>query len=123
MEVETHHGEQAETGVSLRYEFTGNLDPVARRLLGGTRPTWRQEVRIRGDAEGRLSFAADANPRLLHGSATFSLEEVGGGTLRRLSGELVVAVPAVGRMAERKIVPGVLIRLEVEAEALRRYLA
>ncbi|HVC15200.1 MAG TPA: DUF2505 family protein [Acidimicrobiales bacterium] len=109
----------AETGLELRYEFTGALDPVALRLLGGTRPTWTQEVRLREDAGGRLRFAAEANPRLLHGAAAFSLEREGEGTVRRLDGELVVALPVVGGMAERRIVPGVLRRLDVEAEAVR----
>ncbi|MGH9207805.1 MAG: DUF2505 family protein, partial [Acidimicrobiales bacterium] len=42
----------------------------------------------------------------------------GSGSVRRIDGELVVAVPAIGRMAERRIVPGLLRRLDIEAEAL-----
>jgi hypothetical protein len=30
----------------------------------------------------------------------------------------VVAVPGIGRMAERRIVPGLLARLDIEAEAV-----
>lgn len=109
--------------VVLRYEFTGNLDPLARRLLGGDQLTWTQEVRLDGDTGGTLAFTADANPAMLHGDARFTLTEEGDGgdgvsTLRRLAGSLVVAVPVVGGMAERRIVPGVLARLDVEAGAL-----
>lgn len=132
-------GEQAtERVLVLRYEYIGNLDPMARRLLGGERLTWTQEVRLRparppdGDGSpgpsavhavhGALAFRAEANPALLHGNARFSLEPVEGATVRRLEGEVVVALPIVGRMAEQRIVPGVLRRLDVEAEAVERRL-
>jgi|SRR5579862_609412 len=111
--------------ISLRYEFTGSLDPMARRLLGGARLTWKQEVVIRGegdDSSGALSFAAEASPRILHGSAEFALTPLQGtvvGCVRHLAGDLVVAVPGLGGRAERRIVPGVLRRLDVEAEAVR----
>lgn len=106
----------------LRYEYTGHLDPVALRLLGGTRLTWSQELHLHRGSSGWLVFSAEANPALLHGRADFTLEGEGEGTVRRLEGELVVAVPVVGGMAERRIVPGVLLRLDVEADAVRRRL-
>jgi hypothetical protein len=109
-----------EVGLVLRYEYTGHLDPVALRLLGGTRLTWSQELRLHRGSSGWLVFSAEANPALLHGRADFTLERDGEGTVRRLEGELVVAVPVVGGMAERRIVPGVLQRLDVEADAVRR---
>jgi hypothetical protein len=113
--------------VLVRYEFSGELDAVARRLLGGARPAWTQELRLRGGG-GAISFTADANPRLLHGRADFTLDELEPdteaaprppGTLRRLEGQLTVAVPGIGGMAERRIVPGILRRLDVEAAAVR----
>jgi hypothetical protein len=122
--------EPGEQVVVLRYEYTGNLDPMARRLLGGERLTWTQEVRLRtagsdpaATVHGVLVFRAEANPGVLHGDARFSLvasqDDV---TVRQLEGELVVGLPVVGRMAEQRIVPGVLARLDVEAEAVTRQL-
>ena len=35
-----------------------------------------------------------------------------------IHGELVVAVPGIGRMAERRIVPGLLRRMDIEAQAM-----
>jgi hypothetical protein len=103
--------------IRLRYEFVGSLDPMARRLIGSGRLAWVQEVRIgRPTSSGTLRFEAERDPRKLHGRAEFSLEPVGGGTLRRLHGELVVAIPGIGGMAERRIVPGLLRRLDIEAE-------
>jgi hypothetical protein len=105
--------------VRLRYEFEGTLDPIAQRLLGSSRLAWIQEVRVhRSACSGALRFEAEKDPRRLHGAATFVLTAVEGMTVRRLDGDLVVAVPGIGRMAERRIVPGVLQRLDVEAQAV-----
>lgn len=119
---ESHTAEEA--ALRLRYEFAGHLDPIAIRVIGSLRLTWTQEVRIAlGDGSGTLHFEADADPRRLHGRADLALAGAGGGTVRRLDGELVVAVPAVGRMAERRILAGVLRRLDEEAAAVERRLA
>jgi hypothetical protein len=105
--------------VRLRYEFEGTLDPIAQRLVGSSRLAWIQEVHVdRSAGSGSLRFEAEKDPRRLHGAATFVLSAVEGATVRRLDGELVVAVPAIGRMAERRIVPGILQRLDVEARAI-----
>jgi Protein of unknown function (DUF2505) len=107
----------------LRYEFSGTLDPRARRLLGKGRLTWVQDVVVeQATGSGELTFKAEADPKRLHGSAHFDLRAEDGRCVRRLAGELVVAIPLIGRQAERKIVPGVLRRLDVEAEALNRAL-
>jgi hypothetical protein len=108
----------------LRYQYTGSLDPMARRLLGKTRLFWIQQVTVnRATDSGELTFNAEADPKRLHGSARFDLRADGGGCVRRLAGELVVAVPIVGSSAERKIVPGVRRRLDVEAEGINSTLA
>jgi hypothetical protein len=116
-----HRSEGDNTTIRLRYEFTGSLDPMARRLLVANRLRWIQELRVdRSAATGTLSYTAESDPKRLHGSAGFALIPDGDGTLRRLDGELVVAVPIVGPMAERRIVPGLLRRLDIEAQALEQ---
>jgi hypothetical protein len=103
----------------LRYEFVGSLDPIAQRLLGSGRLAWIQEVRVdRSSGTGALRFEAEKNPRQLHGAADFVLAPDGAGTVRTIDGELVVAVPGIGRLAERRIVPGLVRRLDIEAQAL-----
>jgi hypothetical protein len=110
--------------VRLRYLFVGNMDAMARRLVGTQRLAWIQEVEMdRSTNSGDLSFNAEADPKRLHGSAHFQLQAADGGCVRRLSGELVVAVPLVGSRAERKIVPGVLRRLDIEAQGVNDTLA
>ncbi len=114
--------EQSEGDIAmlrLRYEFVGSLDPIAQRLLGSSRLAWIQEVRVDKSAgTGALTFEAEKDPRRLHGAADFLLTETMGGTRRRIDGDLVVAVPGIGRMAERRIVPGLLRRMDIEAQAM-----
>ena len=107
------------TMLRLRYNYVGNLDPLVHRLLGSARLAWMQEVRVDRSADsGVVRFEAEKEPRRLHGSTEFVLTAVEGGTIRRLDGELIVAVPGIGRMAERRIVPGLLGRLDIEAQSL-----
>jgi hypothetical protein len=88
-------------------------------LLGNQRLAWIQEVRVdSSNGSGTLSFGAEKDPKRLHGSATFTLEPDGTESVRHLQGELVVAVPGIGGMAERRIVPGLLRRLDIEAAAV-----
>ena len=103
----------------LRYEFVGSLNPMARRLIGAERLAWIQSIRVDCSAlAGRLMFSSESEPGRLHGSASFVLGVEGDETVRRLEGELVVAVPLVGSTAERQIVAGLLRRLDIEAEGL-----
>jgi hypothetical protein len=118
-EVLDQYTDGAEIVLRLRYQFQGSLDPIAQRLLGASHLAWIQEVRVDpSDGSGALRFDAEKDPRKLHGAAHFVLTESDDGTVRRLDGELVVAVPGIGRMAERRIVPGVVQRLDLEAQAI-----
>jgi hypothetical protein len=108
----------------LRYEFVGHLDAVAKKLLGNRKLTWRQELRMdTTTASGTLSFAAEADPNKLSGDATVVLEKKGDGTTRGIDGELRVRVPLIGGTAEKRIVPGLVRRLGVEAAALASRIA
>ncbi|MDA8071090.1 MAG: DUF2505 family protein [Actinomycetota bacterium] len=118
-ELIAQHTDGDEVTLRLRYEYVGQLDKTARRLLGGRRLTWVQEITVdQGFASGSLTMEAEANPRLLHGRADFRIVPDPEGARRSLDGTLTVAVPGLGSMAERRIVPGVLHRLDVEAATL-----
>jgi len=108
-----------ESMLVLRYEYVGQLDAVARRLIGDRPLTWRQELRLaRATGRGALRVEAEAGPDRLHGGAEVVLAADGDGCVRRLDGELVVRVAVIGKTAERRIVPGFVRRLDVEAEAV-----
>jgi hypothetical protein len=104
----------------LRYEYTGGLDPVAQRIVGNSRIAWVQEIRLdTGDYTGTLTFTAERDAGRLQGGADVTITALDGGrSKRRIAGDLRVRVPVVGGTAERRIVPGLLRRLDVEAAAV-----
>jgi Protein of unknown function (DUF2505) len=109
----------------LRYEYVGELDPIAKRLLGDRSLTWLQDLELdRRTGKGRLSFSAEAAPDRLYGSASVTIADdrrsagAGATSTRRFDGELRVSIGPFGGMAERRIVPGLLRRLDIEAEAV-----
>jgi hypothetical protein len=111
----------------LRYEYVGELDPIAKRLLGDRSLTWLQDLELdRRTGQGRLSFSAEAAPDRLYGSASVTIADdpdsagagAGATSTRRFDGELRVSIGPFGGMAERRIVPGLLRRLDIEAEAV-----
>ncbi len=107
----------------LRYEYVGQLDPIARKLLGDRRLTWIQELELdTATYAGTLSFTAEADADRLHGRADIAMVAVDGEPRcrRRIAGDFHVRVPLVGGTAERRIVPGLVRRLDVEAAALAR---
>jgi hypothetical protein len=109
----------------LRYEYTGQTDGIARRIVGGRKLTWIQELRLdTATFTGRLSFSAEEDPGRLNGSAAVSIVAVGGDdhSHRRIAGDLHVRIPLVGGTAEKRIVPGLVRRLDVEAAALAKEL-
>ncbi|HUI47434.1 MAG TPA: DUF2505 family protein [Acidimicrobiia bacterium] len=109
----------------LRYEFVGHLDPVAQRILAGRRLTWIQELRLDlQSGTGELKFEGEAEPGRLFGAAQVTIVPDGADhARRRIDGEFSVKVPLIGGTAERRIVPGLVRRLDVEADALEKVLA
>jgi hypothetical protein len=110
----------------LRYEYIGQIDPIARKIVGARKLTWVQELRLDTDTyEGTLAFSAEADADRLHGEARVAIAELDRGerAQRRIAGDLQVRVPLVGSTAERRIVPGLVRRLDVEAAALSAELA
>jgi hypothetical protein len=110
----------------LRYEYIGQVDPIARRIVGNRKLTWMQELRLDTESfTGTLSFSAEQDEKRLNGTAAVAITDTGDGahSRRRISGDLHVRVPLVGGTAERRIVPGLVRRLDVEAVALAEALS
>jgi hypothetical protein len=104
----------------LRYEYVGQLDPIARKVVGSRKLTWLQELRLDTNTyDGTLTFAAEADEDRLNGTARVSITRVDTDRARRsITGDFHVKVPLIGGTAERRIVPGLKRRLDAEAEAL-----
>jgi hypothetical protein len=124
-EVEAQDATGSERTLKLRYEFIGSLDPIARRLLAGRRLTWIQTLVLdTATGIGTLVFAAEAEPSRLYGNASMRLDAIDKDrTRRRINGDFFVKFPLVGGTAERRIVPGLVRRLDIEADAVAAALA
>jgi hypothetical protein len=109
----------------LRYEYIGQLDPIARKVVGGRKLTWIQELRLDVTTySGTLSFSAEEEPDRLNGMADVEITAIDDDHCRRhIAGDLHVRIPLVGGTAEKRIVPGLVRRLDVESTALTTELA
>jgi hypothetical protein len=119
-EVVAHEVDGASHRLVLRYRYEGQLDPIARKVVGARAITWVQDLRIDvATGEGALGFSADGVGGRADGTATVTIAPVGSGGCRRaIRGEFRIRVPLLGGKAERAIVPGLERRLDVEAAAL-----
>ena len=111
--------------LGLRYGYVGQLDGVARKIVGDRPLTWVQELRMDTTTfTGTLAYSADGDAGRLQGGATVTITALGPGhSARHIHGELRVRIPVVGGRAERAIVPGLVRRIDVEAAALAEELA
>jgi hypothetical protein len=111
--------------LTLRYEYIGQLDPIAQKVVGGRKITWVQDLRIDvATGIGTLGFTADGVGGRAEGSATVTVTTTGDASCRRvIDGDFRIKIPLVGGKAEKAIVPGLARRLDVEADAVAAELA
>ena len=108
----------------LRYQYVGQIDSFAKRIVGNRQLTWVQELRLDvTTGVGELAFSADEDAGRVNGVATVAITPTATGSHRAIRGDLRIRIPLVGGTAEKKIVPGLVRRLHVEAEALAARLA
>jgi hypothetical protein len=124
-DVVAHEVDGASRRLTLRYVYIGQLDPIAQRVVGGRKLTWVQDLRVDvSTGAGTLGFSADGVGGRADGSATVSITTTDDGSCRRvISGDFRIKIPLVGGKAERAIVPGLVRRLDVEADAVAAALA
>ena len=109
----------------LRYAYVGSIDPIVKKLLGGRKLTWLQTIALDpATGNGTLSIDAEASPGRLTANATITIvaATTPKQTTLTIEGDLRVHVPLVGGSAEKKLVPGVVARLNVEADAIAQQL-
>jgi Protein of unknown function (DUF2505) len=121
--VRTEKGTRVD--VHVRFTYTGKLDPIARRIVGHEQVSWVQRLEI--DAAAR-SCALSVDPAVgvipVSCSGRFTLHDTEAGKcLRTFDGDLRIKVPIIGSRAEKSLAPGILRRLDLEADALDAYLA
>lgn len=119
-EIVEHTVDGAVTVLALRYEFTGYIEPIAKKVIAGQRLTWVQRLELdMTELRGEMSIVFDSQPDRVRANATVALRDVADGCVRSIAGDFVVKIPLLGGKAEQAIVPGVLTRLDAEADAIR----
>ena len=108
----------------VRYRFTGNLSPAARRVVDPDRLTW-VEAATHDLATRSVTFVLHpdhyASRLSCHGDYRF--EPDGDRTRRVVDGDLSVRFPLVGRAVERAIVSGLRDHLDDEVAIVEQFLA
>jgi hypothetical protein len=116
--------ETSATKLVLRYGYVGSLDPIVKKLLGSRPLTWLQTIELDPvQQSGALSINAEAAPDRLTANATIAIvTQPSTRTTLTIEGDLRVHIPLVGGSAEKRLVPGVVARLNVEADAIAEHL-
>ncbi|MFN8016433.1 MAG: DUF2505 family protein [Acidimicrobiia bacterium] len=116
----TNHSDDGTTLVCETFwEHTGQLDPMAKALLGGKALTWVTTVAI-----DRPSKSGTINTVYMEGKipgtceAKVTYEEVDGQTTRNIQGDIVVKIMMAGPTVEKRLVEAIEARLKLEADAL-----
>jgi len=123
--VVAHDVDGAAHRLTLRYQYVGQLDPIAQKVVGGRAITWVQDLVLDVvSGTGTLGFSADGVAGRADGSATVTITPTRDTSCRRrIRGDFRIKIPVIGGKAERAIVPGLERRLDVEAAALAAALA
>jgi hypothetical protein len=124
-DVVAHEVEGTTHLLTLRYEYIGQLDPIAQKVVGGRKLTWVQDLRVDvATGVGTLGFSADGVGGRADGTATVTITATGDASCRReIRGDFRIKIPLVGAKAEKAIVPGLERRLDVEASEVAAELA
>jgi hypothetical protein len=124
-DVVAHDVDGTSHHLTLRYEYIGQLDAFAQKIVAGRKLSWLQELRIDvASGAGTFVFTADGVGGRAEGSATVAITATGDASCRRtIRGDFRIRIPLVGGKAERAIVPGLERRLDVEAAEVAAELA
>jgi hypothetical protein len=103
----------------VRYQYTGSLDSLARRVLRVDDVNWVQESRLdRTTHRTEFKVVPGVHPDRFRCGGTMQLRQEGNETVRGIDGELRIRVPIFSGRAEGLIVPGLRSRMNYEAELL-----
>ena len=107
----------------IHYQFTGSLSPAVSRVVDPKKITWVDETTYDLTAK-RASFRIIPDHYIgkLRCSGTYEFTQRDAATLRRVTAELSVSVPLVGKVVERAIVSGLREHMGTEADLLHEWL-
>jgi len=109
--------------LGVRYAFTGDLAPAARRVLDPSKLTWVVELTVnRATRQTAFRMVPDHYQHRLECEGTYVLRPDGpDATIQHIEGDLRVHYPIVGKVAERGIVTGLKDHMAQEAAFLAKW--
>lgn len=122
-EVLSHSINGAIVALSVRFFYDGHVEPVVIRVLRGRPPSWIHDTEVDTN-EHRVQFRIrpEVGGNILRCKGRCTFETDGIETVRHLQADLNVRLPLLSRRAERAIGPGIIDRLDREADLLRQRL-
>jgi hypothetical protein len=111
--------------LQIRYQFTGDLSPAARKVVDPARLSWvEHSVHDLSRHQVDFTLVPDNYGNLLRASGRYSFAPDGPDRTSRVAeGEVAVKIPLVGKSVENAIVSGVREHLTDEVPVVERYLA
>lgn len=108
----------------VRYAFAGHVSGPAAMVVDESKLTWVIETTFNRERHvGTVVVVPDHYDGLLRCSGELQLDETDGMTTEHLTGDLDVSVPLIASKAEVAIIGGLTRHVELEADALTRFLA
>lgn len=124
-EVVAHSRDSDQVVLEVRYRFQGDLSSAVRAVVDPDRLTWvERTVHDLATRTATFELLPDHYPDRLSARGRLALEpEPGGGSRRRIEGELKVRVALVGGTVERTLVGDLQRHLAAEASHVDAFLA
>ena len=86
----------------LRYQYVGQIDSFAQRIVGNRQLTWVQELRLDlTTGVGAMAFSADEDAGRVNGEATVAITPTDTGAHRAIAGDFHIRIPR-GRAYRRE---------------------
>lgn len=118
-----HEVAPARLWARIGFEYTGQLDPMARTILGTDRFGWEQTLLLDPQSgAGELRIIPSVHSTRMRCAGTITMTTDGNETVRSVQATLAISVPLLGGRAEKALAPGILERLDDEAAALTAFL-
>ena len=122
--VDSHDTSGAVHRLVTTWTYSGELDPLARRIVGSHRITWTQALVFdESSMTGSLEISSSIQPGRISCRASVGVVASTARTAQRvIRGELKISIPLVGSKAEGALVPGITSRLDREGDQLAEWI-
>ena len=107
----------------VRYRYTGNVDGFVRRMVGNEPLAWLQHTSFDHDSNNAtIKIETEVAKELLRCSGTMKLDGAKKTSTRVIDASLDVRIPLISGRVANSLIPGIIARIDAEADALGDWL-